>query len=143
MPTGSAPIISRQVLRINRLRPYENPDTMFGWRLGPKTPDGFWMVTRNRTAVGGGLQEWAVRVVIDPAATPIGLSREDLEDALYGRLDKRAEEDAYLASIEIVRMLPPDDLTRLREAVLAGKAGGSADGTAPKARRASRKAAAA
>jgi hypothetical protein len=124
----AAPIICRDVLRIKALRPYEDPNTTPGWRLGPTTPDGFWMVTRNRKTTTGDERDWAVRVVIDPEAKSVGVDYKDLDDALYGRLARRDEVDAYLASIEIVRMIPPDELTRLREAVLAGKTGGPSDG---------------
>lgn len=123
-----APIVCRNVVRIKELRRYQNPDTMIGWRRGPITEDGFWMVTRGRKNTAGADRSWAVRVVLDPAAEGIGLEYEALDDALYGRQETHAAEDAYLAALDVVRMVAPDDLAKLRDAVLAGQVGGATDG---------------
>ena len=92
------------------------------WRQGPKTPDGFWMVQRLFS------DKWAVRIVRDPDApsrTAEAFTRA-LEDACDA--DEHAAQDDYLTALTIAAEMPPAELLRLRDTVLAGKAGGPADG---------------
>lgn len=103
--------------------------TDYRWRRGPNTPDGWWMISRQSY-----VEIEAVRLIVDPEA-PERDAREfgrALEDATQA--DRLAAEDAYLAAVTVTAELSPDDLARLRDAVLEGRAGGPADGS-PKARR--------
>lgn len=128
--TTERPIVAEGIARVGpgSQMPYS------GWRPGPTTPDGHWMVMEYpRKLVGGGTAIWAVRVVVDPLAEkvdPIECGTV-LERALHAPRHQR--EDSYLSALAVVSMLPPDDLTLLRDAVLAGRTGGAADG-APRKR---------
>lgn len=99
-----------------------------GWRRGPDTTDGHWMVTTGRKDATGRPGSWAVRVIIDPAAG--NQNSYDIYRALENALHARSHEaeDAYLAAVDVVRAIPPDELSRLRDAVRAGKTGGASDG---------------
>ena len=139
MTTATAPRV-RVASATVRMRPDQSFwwKSDYCWRAGPDTPDGFWMVKRF-----GYPDRDAVRLINDteaPERTAVEFGR-----ALADAVDAEAHdaEDQYLAALTAAAEIPPEDLMRLRDAVRAGKAGGSADGTAPKARRASRKAAAA
>jgi hypothetical protein len=131
---GEAPYIATGTVRVG---PGSGGPSV-GWRRGPDTPDGYWMVTTSRETTDGGFASWAVRVIIDPAGLDMGSF--DLYLALENALHARTHEaeDAYLAAIEVVRAIPPDELSRLRDAVRAGKTGGASDG-APVRRSRSRK----
>lgn len=134
MATATAPIVVRDVLRVRKpLDKFSFIRYMGSWRLGPTTPDGYWIVTRDRKTTAGTPCTWAVRVVVDPTSDYADLTHDIADDALYGRVQRLAGEDDYLRSLEIVRMVEPDDLTRIRDAVLAGHTGGPADG-APRKR---------
>jgi hypothetical protein len=101
-----------------------------GWRRGPDTTDGHWMVTIGRKDSTGEPGSWAVRVIVDPAAAHESNSfkvYQLLENALHAR--GHEAEDAYLSAVDVVRAIPPDELTRLRDAVRAGIVGGGADGS--------------
>jgi hypothetical protein len=92
----------------------------FGWRRGPNTPDGWWMVKR--------FVRDAVRIIIDDDAPERTVSefRRALEDACVA--DRLDAEDAYLTALTTAAEIPPTELVRLRDAVRAGKAGGPIDG---------------
>lgn len=93
------------------------------WRQGPSTDDGYWMVQKHPWGTG------AVRVIVDEGA-PVLTAEEfmyELKDALVA--DRIDAQDAYLEAITIAAELPPADLVKLRDAVVAGRAGGAADGT--------------
>jgi hypothetical protein len=113
------------------------------WRRGPDTTDGHWMVTTGRKDATGRPGSWAVRVIIDPVAETMNGYEvyTRLENALHAR--EHEAEDAYLAAVNVVRALPPDELSRLRDAVRAGKTGGAADGAPVRRSRARSKAGAA
>lgn len=117
--TGTAyrPYIAPGVVRTSPKTP---PDAV-GWRQGPPTSDGYWMVMRYPR--GGSY--WAVRVILDPLA-PMGRLFDALEDALYAR--SQAAQDDYLASLTEVAAMPVSELAQLREAVREGRAGGAFDG---------------
>jgi hypothetical protein len=78
-----------------------------GWRRGPDTTDGHWMVTTGRKTTEDRPASWAVRVIIDPLALDLGSFDVylALENALHARVHEA--EDAYLAAIEVVRAIPP------------------------------------
>lgn len=118
-----------------------HPDQSFNWehhplwRVGPETEDGFWLVKRPPWG------PYAVRVIEDdrtPLRTPVEF-RDAIRDAEHPEYRAlMAGEDTYLEAISVVATVPADELIRLRDAVLSGKAGGANDG-AP--RRRTRKAA--
>lgn len=124
MAISTAPIVAHGVVRA---APASGLDCV-GWRKGPDTLDGTWMVTTSR-----GANAWAVRVIIDPDAPK--LSSYEMYYALEAALHARSYEaqDEYLAAITVVSDLAPNELTRLRDAVVAGRTGGAADG-APRKR---------
>jgi len=116
------PQIAQAVVRAGPGSTWESTGS---WRHGPATPDGFWVVTTS-----GSAELWAVRVVVDPGAPVLtGMAAWDAARAAT-QAPQRAIEDAYLESLTVVSGLDPDELMRLRDAVLTGESGGPEDGAA-------------
>jgi hypothetical protein len=102
--------------------------TDFLWRQGPDTPDGYWMVTK--------IGRDAVRCIVDPEAPE--RTEHEFRDALCDARSAAtwSPQDDYLRSLTIAAEIPLEELTRLRDAVRAGRAGGAVDGTPRKSRKA-------
>lgn len=104
--------------------------TPYGWRRGPDTPDGYWMVSTKQWT-DGAIQ--AVRVVIAPdgkdyrlLASPKTSAYDDLTFAVQKHsLDAQ---DAYLLAVQVVADMAADPLMILKQAVKLGRKGGELDG---------------
>ena len=113
------PVVAPVVVRMRPNQQWWWKHPIF-WRKGPETSDGFWLIHKL------GYPTMAVRVVED-AEAPIRTAREFDEV-----LREAVHHDEWTAQDDALRRLSevtPSELLRMREAVVAGRAGGAADGT--------------
>lgn len=111
------PRIAPGVVRVSPRQPWiDDP----AYRVGPKTPDGFWFVSRQSSM--------AIRAVIDDDAPVRGQMSMiyALRDAERG--SQVASEDEYLESLSFAMTMDAPQLARLRDMVSTGAAGGPTDG---------------